>query len=72
MDRQQAKQKIVRPAGEFMTDEDLETMVHCEQCDEALIKAFRHDHVCNPAQLAAMMRNQNGELARPPQPKPPL
>ena len=39
--------KIYRPRSDFMPDSALDEIVHCDICDEQLIKAFMSDHQCD-------------------------
>ena len=57
--------KIHRPATDFMPDSALDEIVHCDTCDEQLIKAFMNDHKCDPNKLQSMVMNNNGQLAEP-------
>jgi hypothetical protein len=36
--------EIIRPAADFVADEDFQETVDCEQCGESLIKMFSDDH----------------------------
>lgn len=67
---------MVMPAGDFISDTALEEEVHCERCDESVIKMFKDDHVCDERKLKAMVSNRRGEFAEPlvipGQPKKPL
>jgi len=52
LERKQQQQEpqvpqMVRPAADFVADEDFQEIVHCEQCDEPLIKMFSNDHKCD-------------------------
>jgi len=57
--------EIIRPAEDFVADEDLQKMVHCEQCNEPLIKMFRNDHKCDEKKFNQMVKNERGHFADP-------
>ena len=45
--REMKPNKIYRPKSDFMPDSALDEIVHCDICDEQLIKAFMSDHQCD-------------------------
>ena len=49
-----------RPLGDFINDDEFNETVHCDDCDEELIKMFVNDHVCDQAKLQAMVANSRG------------
>ena len=54
-----------RPIADYISEDALNEIVHCDQCDEELIAMFKNDHVCDPDKLKNMVANQNGQLADP-------
>ena len=55
----------MRPADDFVADEEFEKTVMCSECDEQLIKMFMNDHKCDPEKLKKLARNKDGQLAEP-------
>ena len=49
-----------RPVADFISEEALNEMVHCEKCDEELIAMFKNDHICDENKLKSMVANANG------------